>query len=178
MNKLPISYKLSSVVANFGFTLIELLVVISIIGILSAIGISSFTQSQKQARDVQRKSDLKQYQTALENFAGANGGLYPAPVGAVDMKLVDLCNAVLLPGNYASSCPDDPKPESWGRSYHYWAKTTSSTLGDPINQGYAIYVWGAIESDGTKTFVLCSTGTAGTTPNSPNGVRSICKAVQ
>ena len=52
-----------------GFTLIELLIVISIIGILVTIVSASFVTSQKQARDVQRKSDLKQYQNALENFA-------------------------------------------------------------------------------------------------------------
>lgn len=49
-----------------GFTLIELLVVISIIAILSVIGITVFTGVQKGARDARRRSDIKAIATALE----------------------------------------------------------------------------------------------------------------
>jgi len=65
------------------FTLIEMLVVISLIGILTALALASFTSSQKQARDVVRKSDLKQYQTLLESYANMASGFYPSRTSSV-----------------------------------------------------------------------------------------------
>ncbi len=47
------------------FTLIEMLVVISLIGILAALAMVSFSSVQKQARDTARKSDLKQIGNAV-----------------------------------------------------------------------------------------------------------------
>lgn len=54
-----------------GFTLIELLVVITIIAILSIIGITIFTSVQKGARDARRKADIENISRALEvNYTG------------------------------------------------------------------------------------------------------------
>lgn len=53
---------------NKGFTLIELLVVVSIIAILSAIGLVSYTSFLKNSRDARRQSDLKFIQSALEEY--------------------------------------------------------------------------------------------------------------
>jgi general secretion pathway protein G len=61
-----------------GFTLIELLVVISLVGILSVMGLGNYKGSQKRARDVNRQSDLNQYRVALENYSSNNQGTYPA----------------------------------------------------------------------------------------------------
>ena len=58
----------ASVKRSRGFTLIELLVVITIIGILSGIGVAAFTSVQKKGRDAQRKSDLSSIQAALEQY--------------------------------------------------------------------------------------------------------------
>lgn len=63
-----------------GFTLIELLVVISIIAILSVIGITVFTGVQKGARDAKVKSDIQAYAKAFE--LKYNNGTYTAPVAS------------------------------------------------------------------------------------------------
>ncbi len=55
-----------------GFTLIELLVVISIITVLSTIGLTVFQGVQKNARDSVRKNDLNQLSTALELYYQKN----------------------------------------------------------------------------------------------------------
>jgi type II secretion system protein G len=55
------------------FTLVELLVVISIIGILSSIGLFTFTSSQLRARDAARKADIKNVDTALRVYYNDKG---------------------------------------------------------------------------------------------------------
>ena len=60
-----------------GFTLVELLVVISIIAILSAVGLVIYSGVQKQGRIAKRIGDLKAIQTALELYHTANNA-YPS----------------------------------------------------------------------------------------------------
>ena len=50
------------------FTLIELLVVISIIAILATLLIANYNAARGRARDAQRKSDLRNIQTALRLY--------------------------------------------------------------------------------------------------------------
>lgn len=57
---------------NKGFTLIELLVVISIIAILSTVGLTIFSGTQSKARDSIRKKDLNTLATALEIYYQKN----------------------------------------------------------------------------------------------------------
>ncbi|MFZ2167290.1 MAG: type II secretion system protein [Minisyncoccia bacterium] len=51
-----------------GFTLIELMVVISIIGVLSSIVMSTFTQARAKARDASRQASMHTIVTALQEY--------------------------------------------------------------------------------------------------------------
>jgi type II secretion system protein G len=64
-----------------GFTLIELLVVIAIIGLLSAVVLASLNTARAKARDAARISDIRQIQTAIQEYVLANGH-YPDTHGA------------------------------------------------------------------------------------------------
>lgn len=61
---------------NKGFTLMELMIVIVIMGILVAVGLTSYKSTQTKARDIRRKSDLTQIAKAL-NLYLVDYGLYP-----------------------------------------------------------------------------------------------------
>lgn len=62
-----------------GFTLIELLVVISIIAILSTIGLLTYSSVLEQGRDSKRQADLRLIQSALEQYH-ADQKFYPKQV--------------------------------------------------------------------------------------------------
>ncbi|NCS32296.1 type II secretion system protein [bacterium] len=68
--------------SSLGFTLIELLVVVTIIGLLSGIGISSFASSIQRTRDTQRISNLKEIETALKRYFLDNGKFPPVTANA------------------------------------------------------------------------------------------------
>ncbi len=73
---LPTSINFS--VNKSGFTLVELLVVITIIAILSVIGITIFTGVQKNARDAQRRGDVDAISKAWEVHYSQTTPNYPA----------------------------------------------------------------------------------------------------
>lgn len=97
-----------------GFTLIELLVVISIIGILAAFIVASFTSAQQKSRDARRKSDLDALKKALELAKSdtPGGRYYPANLTSATME---------TPG-YIKKIPVDPQT---GAAYSYFAAPTS-----------------------------------------------------
>lgn len=68
---------------NRGFTLIELLIVIVIIGILAVIVVGLVaTNNRNRANDVRAKSDMREIQTALEQYFVDNNQ-YPADLAAL-----------------------------------------------------------------------------------------------
>jgi prepilin-type N-terminal cleavage/methylation domain-containing protein len=75
-----------------GFTLLELLVVMAIISTLAGLFITSFPAAQRRARDVKRRSDLKQYSALLRNYAIDHKGYYPGANGSgIRMNSVSAC---------------------------------------------------------------------------------------
>ena len=95
-----------------GFTLIELLVVITIIAILSMIGIVAFSDAQKNARDGKRKADMNAVAKALESNYSVNAASpYPTTIVA---------------SYFVGGAPTNPSPG--GVSYSYTLPGTSFTV--------------------------------------------------
>ncbi|HCR35780.1 hypothetical protein A2130_00655 [Candidatus Woesebacteria bacterium GWC2_33_12] len=142
------------------FTLIEMLIVISLIGILSALALVSFTGAQRQARDVNRKSDMKQYQTSVEEYASKNEGLYP--IHQIAVSISTLCTDLSL-----TNCSLDPKDPTL--VYYY--------ITDANGLGYVL--WATLENESTTTYwVVCSNGKNGKTTTSPSSSAGVCPTLQ
>ncbi len=62
---------------NKGFTLIELMTVMAIVAVLVGLITVSLSSSQGRGRDLERKSEVKAIQDALEQYYAANGFVYP-----------------------------------------------------------------------------------------------------
>jgi len=62
-----------------GFTFIELLVAISIMAVMMAVAIVSYSNTNVKARDAKRKTDLESIRAALE-ICRANYGEYPSSI--------------------------------------------------------------------------------------------------
>lgn len=95
-----------------GFTLVELLVVITIIAILSVIGMAVFTGVQKNARDSRRKSDISAMSKALETKFDQTTGKYPTALANTDFS--------------TGIIPDDPQGST--NPYKTTLTTSSFTL--------------------------------------------------
>lgn len=70
-----------------GFTLIELLIVLAIIGTLTSVIMVNFLGARERARDAERKSEIKQLQTAFELYRADQGTYPPSPLPACDSPL-------------------------------------------------------------------------------------------
>jgi len=116
-----------------GFTLIELLVVIGVMGILSSIALISYQNAQKQARDTQKKSDLKQYQTSLENYANNNNNFYPSYKDPQVLSSQSFCNVLGL-----TNCPEYPGDSD---DEYYYISNGADNSGDPTASNYTIYAY-------------------------------------
>ncbi len=92
---------------SYGFSLIELMVVVSIIVILSAIGIVNYNAVAEKGRDSRRKADLEQIRGALELYR-VDEGSYPP------ILYTGSCNSSAITGptsglTYMQKVPCDPK---------------------------------------------------------------------
>ncbi len=103
-----------------GFTLIELLLVIGIIAILAAIVIVAInpTKQLSDARNAQRRSDVKTILDAVYQYALDNNGNIPSGITTTTTKICKSGVNVscqygvslnLLTGSYVVSIPFDPQ---------------------------------------------------------------------
>lgn len=89
---------------NKGFTLVELLIVITIISVLTSIGVVSYRSLVQSGRDAKRQTDLRTIQSALEQYY-ADQFYYPTSVGV---------GGSLTFGSktYLNNVPQDPQAPS------------------------------------------------------------------
>lgn len=110
--------------SQLGFTLIELMVAISIVAILSIVGIVVYTNVQKTARDSRRSQDLNSIANALESKKQAGGVVYQALTAA------EFSGGVV---------PKDPKADSTGsdnQKYCFWGNTDVPPTPGPTAPAY------------------------------------------
>lgn len=134
--------------AQRGFTLIELLIVIAIVGILAALIFSNFVGVRQRARDSQRKSDLRQIQTALELYR-ADQGTYPSVI--YDQSTCASSGPLKSPDlsvTYMSKVPCNPS---------YFSTVNSPNTGK--------YVYSYSSSANTYTLDICIENTNDADPN-------------
>lgn len=149
-----------------GFTLLELLIAITILAILSAATISSYTSVVSRGRDAKRKEDLKQILNALQAYYADNGKYPPAggshagcsaPSGYSDtvtqFGCFDFDNATstwipeLVP-KYMKTEPNDP---------NYNNSSPSSCQGAQDNSANTVcykYSYGNVTADGQSFDLL------------------------
>lgn len=84
-----------------GFSMIELIVVVTIIAVLTTIGVVVYTSAQRRARDGKRRADLEQIRSALVLYRTDNG-TYPTSINWSNMSPI----TTYLSGSSVS----DPKP--------------------------------------------------------------------
>jgi prepilin-type N-terminal cleavage/methylation domain-containing protein len=159
-----------------GFTMVELIMVMVILGTLVTIVVAKYPASLDRSRDTQRKSDFKQYQTALESYASRNNGVYPLRDTAGGIRASDnagnpsLCNDLGLNAGANTDCPADTKDNqsvcSTSLCRYFYRSNGGASTGAA---GATVYVlWGALQRPLSPTsnryFIVCSNGKSGEGP--------------
>lgn len=109
------------------FTLIEILVVVTIIVLLTATAVVTYSVFLKQSRDAKRKTDLEQVRTALEMYR-SNINTYP--VGSVYTTTLSVLTTPVI---YIKSLPTDPKNPTY--SYYYTGTASNYTIAAYMESG-------------------------------------------
>ena len=123
-----------SIFNSRGFTLIELLVVIAIIGILASLLVANFINVRERSKDAQRKSNLRQIQSALElhradegNYPSGSPGLKNCPVSGTKTNLGNAAATANPCGTiYMKKIPLDPSGVTYYNSGNYYYGTAST----------------------------------------------------
>lgn len=118
-----------------GFTLVEILVVISIISILSAIGLVVYQNTQASARNTIRKSDLNNLASALELYLQTYKSYYVSSNhGTANGADCDIDTNAFYSSNITNYLSDNTMPQ------------------DPSTNANYCY----ISLEGGKSYVLCA----------------------
>lgn len=119
------------------FTLVELIISISLIAVVSAVGLASYAKSLSSSRDAKRKSDLEQIKGALEIYrSNSTNSAYPATLPTLQgsPKYINV--------------PNDPRDNS---SYAY------------VTSGAGYYVGATLEIGPTPACAIVATTLMGCT---------------
>lgn len=152
VNKKDKYYRFKKALNGAGFTLIELLVAISIIGILSAVGVTAFNDSRMKARDLKRKTDLRKIQNYLEQYYQDNKKYPPADTSSSSSCLPPVPGYGVFDGTYSVSTTSQASAP-WITALAPYVKQLPQ---DPINSGAApfieggnyTYIYGNVTCDG------------------------------
>ena len=159
-----------------GFTLIELIIVMAILGVLATVFVANYPASLDRSRDTQRKSDLKQYQTALESYASRSNGLYPLRDVAGGVRSSDnaglpsLCNDLGLNIGAGTDCSADPKDNQsvCSTSLCRYFYRSNGSLNTGVAGATTYVLWGALQRPLSpavnRYFIVCSNGKSGEGP--------------
>lgn len=121
-----------------GFTLIELLVVIAIIGVLMAFLTVTYSSVRQRSRDAQRKSDLRQIQSALELYRADNDSYptsNPSPFVNCGTPTSQFIGTGSTPPVYMSKIPCDPQTVNGAYKYIQTSLSTYSLTSCIENTG-------------------------------------------
>lgn len=129
---------------------------------------------QKTARDTQRKSDLKQYQTSLEVYANTKSGFYPSrtietPASDLNTSPPNLCSDLGM-----SQCVRDPKDgtnECLSGLCKYYYKSNGPNDGTATATQYVLF--SRLEKV-AGFWVYCSNGSSGIAPASTAFLLGAC----
>lgn len=118
-----------------GFTLVELLVTVSIISILSTIGLVVYQSVSENARDAKRVSDLKVIQGAIEQYHGDQLN-YPATSALVFGSSLTVGSKI-----YLNMIPKDPLDPTQTYCYKALPDSPLCDNSSPTTKctGYEIY---------------------------------------
>lgn len=126
----------SRYIQKAGFTLIEIMVVIVILGILAAIIAPRLIGRTDDARVVEAKIQIRNFETALKLFKMDNG-FYPSTEQGLE-ALISEPTIGHIPKNYRKGGYLEKKkisPDSWGNPYVY--------ISPGVNGDYDIISYGA-----------------------------------
>ncbi|MGD9129043.1 MAG: type II secretion system protein [Candidatus Woesebacteria bacterium] len=88
---------------SLGLTLIELLVVITIIGILSAVGLATFMNARRRAEDAEAISNVKAAQKAMEQTFSMSSATYDSTDAAASFEKAVFPANITVQENAANS---------------------------------------------------------------------------
>lgn len=140
---------------DFGFTLIELLIVISVIAILSIVGMVVYQGATTRSRDAKRKADLDAMYKAVEMFYGVNGN-FPG-WGSCAIDGTTQWNGTPVAWLNWSTCSNG----DWDRAGGDIASLLENNSfiqkmpKDPINNATYNYVYEAWPDGPNATYYLC-----------------------